>query len=357
MSSDTATLIQKPKTSGNKSKATTVPSGNPRSEIGIESLRGHVFLFGVIWQQERFIRSKKAPAMYLGTTSDCGKMLYNAIIKGEEPEFKEPEDRDKDVRNYEILFKKNLEKEEKYLMEKSKAFRLIMGQCSSAMRNKLESLSECPGLEENDNIIGLLSKMNELVYSTGNVQYEFWVMQSVITKLVTLCQEPKESLNNYYNRFNGQLESTEKVWGPLIPSMMKGKALTDQDKARDKFLACLFLNGVDRERFQQVVNNLNNDFIRRKISYPEDAAGMLHLLSNHRGNTGGPSKQLEALQDGVISTSFTQTGATARNKQNRKCNYCGVFGHLEETCWKMLLDLPRPPVCWVGRVLCQDPQS
>jgi hypothetical protein len=281
--------------------------------------------------------------MYLGTTSDCGKMLYNAIIKGEEPGFKEPEDPGKDatpaqVRKYEILFKKNLEKEEKYLMEKSKSFRLIMGQCSTAMRNKLESLSEYPGLEENDDIIGLLNKKNELVYSTGNVQYEFWVMQSAITKLVTLGQEPKESLNNYYNGFNGQLESTKKGWGPLIPSMMKGKALTDQDKARDKFLACLFLNGADRERFKQVVNNLNNDFILGKISYPEDAAGMLHLLSNHRGNIGGPSKQLEALQDGVISTSFTQTGSTAKNKQNRKCNYCGAFGNLEETCHKKVVD-------------------
>jgi spore coat polysaccharide biosynthesis predicted glycosyltransferase SpsG len=92
------------------------------------------------------------------------------------------------VRRYEILFKKNLEKEEKYIMEKSKAFRLIMGQCSTAMRNKLESLNEYPQLEKDDNIIGLLSKMNELVYSTGNVQYEYWVMQSAVTKLVTLHQ-------------------------------------------------------------------------------------------------------------------------------------------------------------------------
>jgi hypothetical protein len=47
------------------------------------------------------------------------------------------------------------------------------------MRNKLESLGDYPELEENDNIIGLLNKMNELVYSTGNVQYEYWVIQSV----------------------------------------------------------------------------------------------------------------------------------------------------------------------------------
>jgi hypothetical protein len=225
---------EEPKNSrGQSGKNKTTVTETPRSaDIGIEALRGHVFLFGVIGQQERFIKSKKALAMYLGTTSDCGKMLYNAIMKGEEPKFKEPDDPGKDatpaqVRKYEILFKKNLEKEEKYLMEKSKAFRLIMGQCSTAMRNKLESLGEHPDLEENDNITGLLSKMNELVYSTGNDQYEYWVMQSAITKLVTLRREPKESLNHYYNRFNGQLESTEKVWGLLIPSIMKGKALTD----------------------------------------------------------------------------------------------------------------------------------
>jgi hypothetical protein len=27
------------------------------------------------------------------------------------------------------------------------------------------------------------------------------------------------------------------------------------------------------------------------------------------------------------------------------------------SCWKMLLRLPRVPVCWVCRELCQDPQS
>jgi hypothetical protein len=74
---------------------------------------------------------------------------------------------------------------------------------ASVPQNKLESLSDYSDLEADNNIIGLLSKTNELVYSTGNVQYEYWVMQSAVTKLVTLCQEPKESLNNYYNQFNG----------------------------------------------------------------------------------------------------------------------------------------------------------
>jgi hypothetical protein len=66
---------------------------------------------------------------------------------------------------------------------------------------------------------------------------------------------------------------------------------------------------------------------------------MLHVLStNHRDNSGGPSKQLEAIQDGVISTSFTQTGATAKKTQYRMCSYCKMFGYLEETCQKKLAD-------------------
>jgi hypothetical protein len=94
-SSSESTSGLKPRSGGSansKSKSTTATSSAPRSEIGIEALKGHVFLFGVIGQQERFIKSKKALVMYLGTTSDCGKMLYNAIMKGEEPKFKEPDD-------------------------------------------------------------------------------------------------------------------------------------------------------------------------------------------------------------------------------------------------------------------------
>jgi hypothetical protein len=120
-SSSESTSGLKPRSGGStnsKSKSTTTTSSAPRSEIGIEALKGHVFLFGVIGQQERFIKSKKELAMYIGTTSDCGKLLYNAIMKGEEPKFKEPDDPGKDatpaqVRRYEILFKKNLGKEEK----------------------------------------------------------------------------------------------------------------------------------------------------------------------------------------------------------------------------------------------------
>jgi hypothetical protein len=89
---------------GNSGKKTVTQT--PRSEVGIDALRGRVFLFGVQeGQQERFIKSKKALAMYLGTTSDCGKMLYNAIMKGEEPKFKEPDDPDKDATPAQVCIK------------------------------------------------------------------------------------------------------------------------------------------------------------------------------------------------------------------------------------------------------------
>jgi hypothetical protein len=54
-----------------------------------------------------------------------------------------------------------------------------------------------------------------------------------------------QSLDAFTKRFLSQQEVTEDVWGELIPQMMKGKAVVEQEKARHKFLACVFLAGVD----------------------------------------------------------------------------------------------------------------
>jgi hypothetical protein len=141
----------------------------PRSEgIGIEELRGYVFSYGVPGQQAKYAKAKKAIAEYIGMTSDCGQDLYTAIMEGVEPEFEEPEDPGKtatkgQLQRYDILLKKVLAKEEKYNIEKAKLFRLIIGQCSQAMRNKVEALPDYKVMQKTVDFVKLLKRMKELV--------------------------------------------------------------------------------------------------------------------------------------------------------------------------------------------------
>jgi hypothetical protein len=52
------------------------------------------------------------------------------------------------------------------------------------MKNKIESMAEYEQIETKDDVIALLSKMKELVYSTDKTQHEFWTMQAAMRKLI-----------------------------------------------------------------------------------------------------------------------------------------------------------------------------
>jgi hypothetical protein len=308
---------------------------SPRSggDTGFDELRGKIFVFGVQGQKEAFIKAKKAVAEFLGKTSDAGKELYTAIQTGVEPTFKEPDDpgasaTPAQLRKYEILFKKIDAKQELYKREKAKAFRIIIGQCSKTMRSKLEALPEFQEWEEKDNYLALLSKMKSLVYGTDQAQYVFWEMQAAMSGLFDLKQQSGESLGDYAIRFEDQVESTEGVFGPLIPTfVIKGKPTEEEVKNRNKFLACVFLANADRERYKPVIDDLGNDYSLGNPNYPGDIPSMLNLLSNRRGLKSPKAKQIEDLQDGVKgSTSFHQTKYPKNNPQkaNSKAKEYGL---------------------------------
>jgi hypothetical protein len=155
-------------------------------------------------------------------------------------------------------------------------------------------------LEKKDDVIGLLKRMKGFAYATDGVHNEFWTMQTVMKKLLEMRQGTQESLGNFSKRFLAQLEVTEDVWGPLIPAKMKGKP----EKARNKYLACVFLAGVDKTRYEKAVNKLNNDFILGAVSCPDDIPGMMSLLSNRQDDDS--EKKEDVHNDIALVTSFLQ---------------------------------------------------
>jgi hypothetical protein len=175
----------------NKKGAPTIRSAH---ENQFNELRGKIlFVYGVQGQKEAFIKDKKAVAEFLGKTLDAGKELYTAMQTGVEPTFKEPDDPGANatpaqLRKYDILFKKNDAKQELYKRDQTKAFWIIVGQCSKTMRSKLEALPEIQEWEEKDNYLALLSKMRSLVYGTDQAQCVFWEMQAAMSGLFNLSQ-------------------------------------------------------------------------------------------------------------------------------------------------------------------------
>ena len=226
---------------------------------------------------------------------------------------------------FKIKLRMVIDQQRDYDRNKSKVLRLIMQQCSTAMKNKVEGSPEHPELEEKDDVIGLLKLIEQFAFSTENVQYEFWTQQASMRTLLTMQQQPKESLANYERRHTAQTEVTETVCGKLILHKYSKEKPDEQEKVRNKLLSAAFLAGVDRDRHKQAIDDLNNSHILGKGSYPEDVPSMVQYLNNRRGG-GGSSKQIEANKDGMM-TSFAQTSRV-------QCWKCNEYGHTKKDCPK-----------------------
>ena len=297
---------------------------------GLAELDGHKFVLGSPHQSDVYLKTHKLLVTVLGKHFD--KNLKLLVQKEVEPTFPPPADlpstateTEKEMQRAEI--KLLLEDKRRYQRGKSQLFSIIMDMCANAMRNKLEGLATYDTLEANDDVVGLLGKIKELVYSTDNTQYKYWVMQKQVAKLHCMQMDQKESIEEFGSRFLDQLKVAEDSWGgKFIPREAHGKSTEIQDATRNKYMACLFLGRVDRGRFKKALDDLNNDFLLGNVSYPEDIAGVIKLLTNRKGEGGG-NRINDAIKDGVVLTQV---------QKGPKCFNCRQRGHYARNC-------PEPP--------------
>ena len=315
--------------SRSETKKTTAPFG-----ISELTLRGHVYMIGIDNQADKFNRTNQAVAEHVGRVH--GAPYYRVMIHLVEPEFKKPDrptgNDAKDaviMETYRMDYRHHQEKRDTYLATKGKVFMIIFGQCHYAMKNALKSLgSEWKVMEAEGDVVGLVKTMRNLAHMTQHKQQPYWALQSSLRTLFTMCQGPKEDLVNYSERFLSQADAVETGWGgKLFPQLAKDKNEDEQDAARNKLLACVFLAGAHRQQHKKAIDDLHNDFMSKEDNYPVDVTKMLEFLNGYRGMGGAANQRKENLSDGVVGN-FHQT--VDINKV--KCNKCKKKGHYAKDC-------------------------
>ena len=295
-------------------------------------MSGRYYKYGAQDQAQAYHKTTKALADYAAQKMTAGKEIWTLIHEGKEATFEDPEDPGNgatpgQVAVYKGLYFEMRKNRQQYVDDKFKTFRLIMGQCTGTMRQKMEAIPEFKEWESKSNVVALLKAMKELVYSSDKGQHPAWVAQAQMKKLVLTQQEPNESLENFTKRFEAQLEVTEQHWGQLTPWKFKSERETKQVTERDQYLACMYLNNTDRGRYKPVIDELGNDFTMGNDNYPSNIAGVVTMLSNRRGDR--PNRKIDDMKDGNF-TSFGQVPF----RTTKKCHYCGKKGHLAFECKK-----------------------
>ena len=283
----------------------------------------NVFVYGTPGQVAQFLKAEKGLREWIGRNST--NEMYTYIKEGTEPTFTEPVEPSGDaistakMEKYKMQLKMSMEKKERYQQDKGRLFRSIHSLCSPALQHKLEANTKYKELEENHNIRGFVDLIKEIVYGTDEGTEPHWAMQAAMVKIHTIYQYDRESTGDYHDRFMAQLKVTESVWGPLTPTIYKGKPTAQQDTARNAYLARLFLRGLNRKRYTKDIEELGNDYVSGNDNYPKDVAAALSWISNRSSGRHLRSNNPKKTDDeGATARSFQQNAQPSQSTDDNK---------------------------------------
>ena len=240
------------------------------------------------------------------------------------------------MKEYELEFKEYKSKLNKYEEDKQKVMFIIKGQCSDAMVTKLESNKDYKTIMKEDDVIKLMKLIKSLCHENNETKYEHWNVSGTMIKLYKMRQKNDEKLVSYYKRFNNMVELAEVQGGLIVPEVLAKKEdnyQSDKDaasqKCRNKYLACVFLRGVNWNKHGSCIKELNNMFLSGHNNYPKSAADAVNHLSNYMDT----NKKSDGNKEWKESSN-EESRSFAQSTKALRCYNCGEPGYTKLTCPK-----------------------
>jgi hypothetical protein len=142
-----------------------------------------------------------------------------------------------------------------------------------------------------------------------------------VRRVLTIRQQDNEPLPEYYKRFTSCVDVAESQWGTLVPTAAATNE-TNEKTSRDKFITCVFLAGVDTEKYGRLKTKLNNAYVAGQKNYPKRVESAVTMLAHYMND-----KEVHVTdEDKGQVTSFMQ------KHKNVACYKCGRKGHYANKC-------------------------
>ncbi len=186
---------------GKSARQRTQKSNNrfkpPKKYTGdIAELGTNVYMYGAKNAGNLYLKTTEAIADYVGR--EYGKAMRVLVKEGKESAPTEPnEPTEKDpstvrLRKYESELKKYCHKKDEYDENEARVFLIIKGQCTLAMKNKIEETKNYKKIKEDADVPWLLEVIKGLAFAITEVQHEQWTMVQSVKRLMMMKQFPDE---------------------------------------------------------------------------------------------------------------------------------------------------------------------
>lgn len=344
------------KDSGSKSKGTrprfpkTTSTGKVAFEGRCDELKGFVY---------DCANSAKAADMYTKTTREISEyiartMKYSAdLVKGietlTEPVIPEPEEPPENAstlvkRKWEKRVDKLIEQEDRLKDTTSRAYAIVWGQCSAALREKVKAHKDYHKAHGNGSVVALLQVIKTEMFTFQTQKYMPQAMHEAKKRFYMLRQEKHTTVQQYYESFTNTVEVIEHCGGDigidrsLVDEMLGGRdrsiasteIIVDAElQAKEKYLACAFVLGADKSRYGRLIEDLENLYTQGTDKFPKSMTDAYNLLVNWKQNPLNYMRVVDSVSDGAM---FVTDGMQSSKGFAGRCWICKQTGHKKTEC-------------------------
>jgi hypothetical protein len=262
-----------------------------------------------------------------------------------EPTFTEPTNPDATAtRTQQRIWKKQVNEHVKrcnMLAENLKtAYSLFYGQCSDALRAKLESWPDHIGIEGAADSIRLLENIRTVMFQFQSQGYGPLALHEAKRQFYLFSQDQHMTCQQYHKTFKNNIEVIKYCGGVMCNdaglvdseltlaglthgSATKGQLQNAEDAAQERVLACTFIHGSNRAWYGKLLEDLENDFTQGTDNYPPTLQQAYTLLVHWKQDPQNVVSLIAGVNDGVA---FTNVGAEEGGQEGGTNNRGGQRG-------------------------------
>ena len=293
----------------------------------------------------------KSIALYVGNNYGKNADLIKYVVEElEDPDLEDYKPKDIDTADQRDPLKmfvwkeemKNIWKKRRANNRKKRLYTLLWGQCSKDLQNEIMAMNSYESMKQEQNPITLINLIKGVTYSFRDQKYLPGNVWKAYKMLFNTTQKEDEDLKVYYERFKNQIEVIENYVGDItILDFMfdqdedyAGLKKQDKDKmeninaakerCKEKLTAYGFLANIDKKRYGNLLEDLDNSYIFGDNKYPMTPQKAYEYALNYKHFKPKENKQNQSRRDGM-SFATQSKGRNNNNNNNNKPRRC--FGN------------------------------
>jgi hypothetical protein len=262
-------------------------------------------VYDVISGKDTFAKTTREIAEYVGREFEDAGEFRTGMVEMELTPLVEPTaPTSSDAVSFELwkMERRAYEKRKEARRRNSyRVYALVLGQCSQAIRNRMEASEQWASINDASDVMELLKLIQNCMIQRQTRQKPIHSLLDAEAQVYGFRQRTLPN-NEYYEKFKDLVTNAERLGSnigahpervttilasiaadPTAPTTVE----RDQAKevAKDQFLAVMFLLNCDRNRYGTLIRDIENEYTRGTDTYPSSLSAAYDYIVNYRPDT------------------------------------------------------------------------